>query len=134
MYKDEINGARKHETHLVEVGSGRQMEYQCKLAQALHEMKEQRDAQVKLYKEELKQTYRTKLDNARLASGMSTSIAKSAREGLMESCMRIQSLSSQLSDLKKESRACLERIQELEDLLAKERDNSQSTVSAKTER
>lgn len=49
----------------------------------------------------------------------------------MESRMRIESLSSQLSNLQKESRACLERIQELEDLLAKERDNSRRMLSDK---
>jgi lamin B len=38
---------------LVEVDSGRQVEYEYKLAQALHEMREQHDAQVRLYKEEL---------------------------------------------------------------------------------
>uniref|UniRef100_A0AC11AXD1 Lamin B1 n=1 Tax=Ovis aries TaxID=9940 RepID=A0AC11AXD1_SHEEP len=128
----EINETRrKHETRLVEVDSGRQIEYEYKLAQALHEMREQHDAQVKLYKEELEQTYHAKLENARLSSEMNTSTVNSAREELMESRMRIESLSSQLSNLQKESRACLERIQELEDLLAKERDNSRRMLSDK---
>uniref|UniRef100_G3TJ82 Lamin B1 n=1 Tax=Loxodonta africana TaxID=9785 RepID=G3TJ82_LOXAF len=132
MYEEEINETRrKHETRLVEVDSGRQIEYEYKLAQALHEMREQHDAQVKLYKEELEQTYHAKLENARLSSEMNTSSVNSAREELMESRMRIESLSSQLSNLQKESRACLERIQELEDLLAKERDNSRRMLSDK---
>ncbi|XP_006736232.1 lamin-B1 [Leptonychotes weddellii] len=71
------------------------------------------------------------LENARLSSEMNTSTVNSAREELMESRMRIESLSSQLSNLQKESRACLERIQELEDLLAKERDNSRRMLSDK---
>lgn len=41
--------------------SGRQIEYEHKLAQALHEIREQHDAQVKLYKEELEQTYHAKV-------------------------------------------------------------------------
>ncbi|KAK1345013.1 hypothetical protein QTO34_013717 [Cnephaeus nilssonii] len=132
MYEEEINETRrKHETRLVEVDSGRQIEYEYKLAQALHEMREQHDAQVKMYKEELEQTYHAKLENARLSSEMNTSSVNSAREELMESRMRIESLSSQLSNLQKESRACLERIQELEDLLAKERDNSRRMLSDK---
>lgn len=58
----EINETRrKHETRLVEVDSGRQIEYEYKLAQALHEMREQHDAQVKMYKEELEQTYHAKV-------------------------------------------------------------------------
>ncbi|XP_028911515.1 lamin-B1 [Ornithorhynchus anatinus] len=125
MYEEEINETRrKHETRLVEVDSGRQVEYEYKLAQALHEIREQHDAQVKMYKEELEQTYHAKLENAKLSSEMNTSTVNSAREELMESHMRIETLSSQLSNLQKESRACMDRMQELEDLLAKERDNS----------
>lgn len=60
----EINETRrKHETRLVEVDSGRQIEYEYKLAQALHEMREQHDAQVKLYKEEMEQTYHAKVSS-----------------------------------------------------------------------
>ena len=42
------------------------------------------------------------LENARLSSEMNTSTVNSAREELMESRMRIESLSSQLSNLQKE--------------------------------
>nr|XP_036871945.1 lamin-B1-like [Manis javanica] len=103
MYEEEINETRRRrETRLVEVDSGSQIEYEYNLAQALREMREQHDAQVKLYKEELEQTYHAKLENARLSSEMNTSTVNSAREELMESRMRIESLSSQLSNLQKE--------------------------------
>lgn len=46
---------------MVEVDSGRQIEYEHKLSQALQEMREQHDAQVKLYKEELEDTYHAKV-------------------------------------------------------------------------
>ncbi|XP_036598003.1 lamin-B1 [Trichosurus vulpecula] len=132
MYEEEINETRrKHETRLVEVDSGRQIEYEYKLAQALQEMREQQNEHVKLYKEELEQSYHAKLENARLSSEMTTSTVNSAREELMESHMRIESLSSQLSNLQKEYRACLDRMQELEDLLVKERDNSRRQLSDK---
>ncbi|KAM9137749.1 lamin-B1 [Pangshura tecta] len=132
MYEEEINETRrKHETRLVEVDSGRQIEYEHKLAQALHEMREQHDAQVKLYKEELEQTYHAKLENARLSSEMSSSAANTVREELTESRMRIESLSSQLSSLQKESRAWLDKMQELEDTLANERDNYRRMLSDK---
>ncbi|XP_066469505.1 lamin-B1 [Tiliqua scincoides] len=132
MYEEEINETRrKHETRLVEVDSGRQIEYEHKLAQGLQEMREQHDAQVKLYKEELEDTYHAKLENARLSSEMSSSAANAVREELMESRMRIDSLSSQLANLQKESRGWLERMQELEDLLAKERDSFRRTLSDK---
>lgn len=132
MYEEEINETRrKHETRLVEVDSGRQIEYEYKLAQALKEMREQHDAQVKLYKEELEETYHAKLENARLSSEMCSSAANTVREELTESRMRIDSLSSQLAALQKESRGWLERMQELEDILAKERDTFRRTLSDK---
>lgn len=42
------------------------------------------------------------LENARLSSEMNSSTVNSTREELMESRLRIDSLSSQLSDLQKE--------------------------------
>lgn len=52
---------RRHETRLVEVDSGHQMEYEFKLAQALADMRQQHDDQVKLYKDEMEQTYLAKV-------------------------------------------------------------------------
>ncbi|XP_053557602.1 lamin-B1 [Bombina bombina] len=114
---------RRHETRLVEVDSGRQIDYEHKLAQALVDLRAQHDEQVSLYKEELERTYEAKLENAKLASEMNSSTANSTREELAESRLRIDSLTYQLSELQKESRAWHDRMQELEDLLAKERDN-----------
>lgn len=51
----------RHETRLVEVDSGRQMEFDCKLAQAFADMRQQHDEQMKLYKEEMEQTYVAKV-------------------------------------------------------------------------
>ncbi|XP_073532777.1 lamin-B1 [Phyllobates terribilis] len=124
IYEEEIKETRRrHETRLVEVDSGRIIEYEHKLAQALSDMRSQQEQQVKLYKDELEQTYQAKLENARLSSEMNSSTAHSTREELMESRLRIDSLSSQLSDLQKESRAWYDRMQELEELLAKEKDS-----------
>ncbi|XP_053910978.1 lamin-B1 isoform X1 [Cuculus canorus] len=132
MYEEEINETRrKHETRLVEVDSGRQIEYEHKLAQALREIREQHDVQVKLYKEELEQTYLAKIENARLSSEMSNSAANSIREELNESRIRIDNLSSHLASLQKESRAWQDRVQELEDSLAKERENCCKMLSEK---
>ncbi|NXF54947.1 LMNB1 protein, partial [Oceanites oceanicus] len=132
MYEEEINETRKkHETRLVEVDSGRQIEYEHKLTQALCEIRAQHDAQVKLYKEELEQTYYAKLENARLSSEMSNSAANTIREELNESRIRIDNLSSHVANLQKESRVWQDRVQELEDNLAKERENCSKILSEK---
>ncbi|KAM3940021.1 lamin-B1 [Leptodactylus fuscus] len=124
IYEEEIKETRRrHETRMVEVDSGRIIDYEHKLAQALADMRSQQEEQVKVYKDELEQTYQAKLENARLSSEMNSSTAQSTREELMESRLRIDSLTTQLSDLQKESRAWYDRMQELEEILAKERDS-----------
>ncbi|XP_064412329.1 lamin-B1 [Latimeria chalumnae] len=132
IYEEEINETRRrHETRMVEVDSGRQKEYEFKLAQALVEMRQQHDDQVKLYKEELERTYDAKLENARLASEMNSNTASTAREELKETRLRIESLSSQLSNLQKEARTWQDRIQELEDMLSREREASRRMLTDK---
>lgn len=132
MFEEEIKDTRhRHETRLVEVDTGRQMEYESKLAQALTEMREQHDQQVKLYKEEMEQTYMAKLENVRLSSEMNSSSASLAREELRESTMRVESLSSQLADLQKETRSWQNRISELEEALSREKDLSRRLLSEK---
>ncbi|KAM9329124.1 lamin-B1 [Gastrophryne carolinensis] len=130
IYEEEIKETRKrHETRLVEVDTGRIIDYEHKLAQALAEMRAQHEEQVRIYKDELEQTYQAKLENARLSSEMNSSAINSTREELMESRMRIESLTTQLADLQKESRAWYDRMQELEELLAKERDSCRRMLS-----
>ncbi|MBN3272876.1 LMNB1 protein, partial [Polyodon spathula] len=124
---------RSHETRMVEVDSGRQMEYEFKLAQALSEMREQHDLQVKIYKDEMEQTYHAKVENARLSSEMNSSAANMAQEELKETRLRVESLSAQLETLQRESRGWQDRINELENALARERDTSRR-VLAESER
>lgn len=62
LSSQEIKETRKrHETRLVEVDSGRIIDYEHKLAQALSEMRAQHEQQVNIYKDELEQTYQAKV-------------------------------------------------------------------------
>ncbi|XP_051499323.1 lamin-B1 [Apus apus] len=133
MYEKEMNETKKkHETSLAQLASsGCRVEYQQKLAQALGEIRQQHDVQLKLYQEELKQTYSAKLENAKLASEKSESTVKSVREELNESHMRIENLSSHVSNLQKESRVWQKKVEELEVTLAKEKENCCKTLFAK---
>lgn len=132
VHEQELKESRRiHETRLVEVDSGRQIEYESKLADALRELREQHEEQIKLYKEEMEQTFHAKLENAKLASEMSSSSASASREELKESRMHIESLSSQLSRLQKESRALQDRILELENTLTKEREATRRLLTDK---
>ncbi|XP_030624644.1 lamin-B1 [Chanos chanos] len=132
MFEEEIKDTRRrHETRLVEIDSGKQVEYESKLALALAEMRQQHEEQVKLYKEEMEQTYMAKLENVRLSSEMNSSSASMAREELRESALRVESLSAQLASLQKEARSWQDRISELEATLAQERDTSRRILADK---
>uniref|UniRef100_A0A2K5VL33 Lamin-B2 n=1 Tax=Macaca fascicularis TaxID=9541 RepID=A0A2K5VL33_MACFA len=116
---------------LVEVDSSRQQEYDFKMAQALEELRSQHDEQVRLYKLELEQTYQAKLDSAKLSSDQNDKAASAAREELKEARMRLESLSYQLSGLQKQASAAEDRIRELEEAMAGERDKFRKMLDAK---
>ncbi|XP_036169754.1 lamin-B2 isoform X2 [Myotis myotis] len=132
VFEEEVRETRRqHERHLVEVDSGRQQEYDFKMAQALEELRSQHDEQVRLYKLELEQAYQAKLDNAKLCSDQNDKAASAAREELKEARMRVESLSYQLSSLQKQASAAEDRIRELEEAMAGERDRFRKMLDAK---
>ncbi|XP_054549019.1 lamin-B2 isoform X2 [Talpa occidentalis] len=131
MKKEVRETRRRHERRLVEVDSSRQQEYDFKMAQALEELRGQHDEQVRLYKLELEQTYQTKLDHAKLSSDQNDKAASAAREELKEAHMRLESLSYQLSGLQKQASAAEDRIRELEEAMAGERDKFRKMLDAK---
>ncbi|KAM9456589.1 lamin-B1 isoform 1-T2 [Clarias gariepinus] len=132
MFEEEIKDTRRrHETRLVEVDSGHQKEYEFKLAEALADMRQQHDEQVKHYKEEMEQTYLAKMENIRLSSEMNSSSASLAREELKESALRVESLAAQLASMQKETRGWQDRINELEAALAQEKDISRRMLAEK---
>ncbi|XP_066132903.1 lamin-B2 [Saccopteryx bilineata] len=132
VFEEEVRETRRlHERHLVEVDSSRQQEYDFRMAQALEELRSQHDEQVRLYKLELEQAYQAKLDNAKLSSDQNDKAASAAREELKEARMRVESLSYQLSGLQKQASAAEDRIRELEEAMAGERDRFRKMLDAK---
>uniref|UniRef100_A0A674GRK5 Lamin-B2 n=1 Tax=Taeniopygia guttata TaxID=59729 RepID=A0A674GRK5_TAEGU len=121
----------KHEHRLIEVDTSRQQEYESKMTQALEDLRNQHDEQVKLYKMELEQTYQAKLENAKLSSDQNDKAAGAAREELKEARMRIEALSYQLSGLQKQASAAEDRIRELEEIMAGEREKFRKMLDAK---
>lgn len=132
VFEEEVRETRRrHERRLVEVDSSRQQEYDFKMAQALEELRAQHDEQVRLYRLELEQTYQAKLDNAKLSSDQNDKAASATREELKEARMRVESLSYQLSGLQKQASAAEDRIRELEETVAGERDKFRKMLDAK---
>ncbi|KAM8873807.1 lamin-B2 [Spinachia spinachia] len=132
MFEEEVRESRRRQEHrVVEVDSGVRHDYEFKLASALQDLRRQHDEQVSVYKEELEQTFQAKLDNAKVSSEINDKAMGSAREELLESRMRIESLGYQLSALQKQAAASEDRIRELEEILSAERDKSRRTMEGK---
>lgn len=52
----------------MEIDNGRQREFESKLSEALQELRNQHEAQIRLYKEELEKTYGAKVSSTHLSS------------------------------------------------------------------
>ncbi|XP_032363774.1 lamin-B1 [Etheostoma spectabile] len=132
MLEEEVKEARqRYESRLVEVDSGRKEEYEYKLTQALTDMRAQNEEQIKMYKDNMESTYVAKLDDLRRLAEMNGASANMSREELRESSLRMESLSAQLAAMQKETRGWRDRIVELEDALAQEKDRSRKLLADK---
>ncbi|CAI9569026.1 unnamed protein product, partial [Staurois parvus] len=132
IYGEELRESkRRHETRLVEIDSGRQREFESKLADALLELRAQHEGQIGLYKEELEKTYNAKLENAKLSAERNSTMVGEAHEELQQSRIRIDSLSTQLSQLQKQLAAKEAKLRDLEDALSRERDSNRRALAEK---
>ncbi|XP_067884596.1 prelamin-A/C-like isoform X2 [Heterodontus francisci] len=132
LYDEEIRETkRRHESRLVEIDSGRQREFESKLAEALTEMRTQHEEQVRLYKDELEKTYNSKLQNAKLSAERNSNLIGAAHEELSSTRLRLDTLTSQLKQLQNQIAAKEGKIQELEAALHRERDTSRRLLHEK---
>uniref|UniRef100_A0A3P8PE47 Lamin A n=1 Tax=Astatotilapia calliptera TaxID=8154 RepID=A0A3P8PE47_ASTCA len=123
IYNEELRDSkRRFETRMVEIDSGRQQEFDSKLAEALIDLRGQHEEQVRLYKEEIEKTYNSKLENARHSADRNSSLVGAAHEELQQTRIRMESLSGQLSQLQKQLSASEAKTRELEEALTRERD------------
>ncbi|XP_056142360.1 lamin [Lampris incognitus] len=123
IYNEELRETkRRHDLRVVEMDSGRQTEFESKLADALVELRAQHEDQVHIYKEELEKTYHSKLENARLSADRNSNLVGAAHEELQQTRIRLESMSAQLSQLQKQLAAREAKVRELEEMLARDRD------------
>lgn len=53
----------RYESHLVEVDSGRQKEFESKLAEAMQQLRQEHESQIQQYKEDMERTFNAKVCN-----------------------------------------------------------------------
>ncbi|KPP78520.1 lamin-A-like, partial [Scleropages formosus] len=114
-----------------EIDSGRQQEFESKLAEALTELRAQHEEQLKLYKAEIEKTYSSKLENARQSADRNSQLVGAAHEELQQTRVRLESMSAQLSQLQKQLAAREAKLRELEEALAREKDTTRRLLNDK---
>ncbi|XP_061885514.1 lamin-A-like isoform X3 [Entelurus aequoreus] len=122
---------RRHESRMVELDNGHQQDFESKLAEALTDMRGQHDLQIQLYKDELEKTYNSKLEGARQSADRSSHLVGAAHEELQETRVRLESMSSQLSQLQKQLAAREAKVRDLEEALSRERDTMRRLLGEK---
>ncbi|XP_022054866.1 lamin-A [Acanthochromis polyacanthus] len=132
IHNEEVSETRRRfESERVEIDSGRQLEFDNKLAEALAEMRAQHEDQVRLYKDELEKTYNAKLEDARKSADRNSSLVGAAHEELHQSRVRLEGMSAQLSQLQKQLSASEAKVRELEETMSRERDTMWRRLEAK---
>ncbi|KAF4792920.1 Lamin-L [Turdus rufiventris] len=124
LHEDELKETKRvHESRLAEVESGRQREFESKLSDALQGLRKQHEEQIQGYKEEMERTFSAKVENAQLAAARNSEFANAAREELMETQKRVDTLNVALES----------RIKELQNLLDYDRDLHRRRMAEKEE-
>ncbi|KAM3926875.1 lamin-B3-like isoform 1-T1 [Leptodactylus fuscus] len=108
---------KRHDTRIVEIDSGRRIEFESKLAEALQELRKDHEQQIKDYKEQLEKTFSAKLENAQLAAAKNSDYASATREEILSTKVRIDTMSSQLSQCQKQNSALEYKVRELQEIL-----------------
>lgn len=132
IYSEELRETkRRHETRLVEIDNGRQQEFESKLAEALQDLRRQHENQIQQYREELEKTYGAKLENAKQSAERNSNMAGAAHEELHQTRIRLDSLSTELSQLQKQLAAKEAKLRELEEALGREREGGRRLLADK---
>ncbi|XP_077363768.1 prelamin-A/C-like [Festucalex cinctus] len=98
LHSDELREVkRRHESRMVELDNGHQQDFKNNLADALKEMRSQHELQVKLDKEELEETYKSKLEGIRRSAEQISRLLAAAHEKLQQSRIRLESVQKQLA-------------------------------------
>ncbi|XP_027544618.1 lamin-L(III)-like isoform X1 [Neopelma chrysocephalum] len=134
LHEDKLKETKRvHESRVAEVESGRQREFESKLSEALQGIRKQHEEQIQGYKEELERTFSAKMENAQLTARRNSESASAAREELLETKKRIDTLVSQVNQYQSQNVALESKIKELQDLLDYDRDLHRRRMAEKEE-
>ncbi|OCT89660.1 hypothetical protein XELAEV_18018277mg [Xenopus laevis] len=122
---------KRHDTRIVEIDSGRRVEFESKLAEALQELRRDHEQQILEYKEHLEKNFSAKLENAQLAAAKNSDYASATREEIMATKLRVDTLSSQLNHYQKQNSALEAKVRDLQDMLDRAHDMHRRQMTEK---
>ncbi|XP_030354172.1 lamin-L(III)-like isoform X2 [Strigops habroptila] len=132
LHEDELKETKRiHESRIAEIESGRRREFESKLSDALQGLRKQHEEQIQEYKEELERTFSAKMENMQLSAARSSDFANAAREELMETKLRADTLTSQINQYQSQNAALENRIRELQEMLDYDRDLNRRRLAEK---
>ncbi|XP_067873699.1 lamin-B3-like [Heterodontus francisci] len=131
LHAKEMMDIKKHENRLREIESGRQLEYESKLAEGLEQLRGDQNEKIKEHKEKLERNFHAKLESAQLAAAKSNDLASAAKEEVETAKMKIDTLTSQLQESRNQSSDLQTKVQDLEMMLDREKTANQKRMADK---
>mgnify|MGYP003573967281 CR=1 FL=1 len=130
VHNQELNESRMRQDITLEEVDGRlQNEYESKLADALHAMRDENDEQIRLTREETEMIFNGKLEELRAMSDKHDGAREAALRELKTLRTRCDDLSSQVSRLGSQNALYESRIKELEARLARETEDHEAAIN-----
>ncbi|MBN3290107.1 LAML3 protein, partial [Polypterus senegalus] len=130
--EEELRETRsRHEIKLLEIDSGRQKEFESKIAEALQQLRREHEIHIQQYKEELEKTFNAKLENAHQTATKNSDFASSVCEELKGAKSRMETLSSQLSHYQKQNLVLENKLRDLQEALDREKEVSHRRLTEK---
>ncbi|KAK2172443.1 hypothetical protein NP493_960g01001 [Ridgeia piscesae] len=122
IHSQELNESRMRTTvEVEEVDSRLQVDYEARLAEALQQMREENDAQIRATRGEAETYFQRKLSQLKAMAMAKDGTSESARKELNESRRRIEELESQLLKVSGQIAQNEAQVRELEALLKRDR-------------
>ncbi|NXW48630.1 LAML3 protein, partial [Nyctiprogne leucopyga] len=132
LHEDELKETKKaHESRIIEIESGRQREFESKLSDALQGLRKEHEEQIQGYKEELERTFNAKMENAQITAARQSEFATAAQEELMETKLKVDTLTSQVNQYQSQNAALETKIRELQEKLDYDRDLHRRRIAEK---
>ena len=122
IYQQQLTETRtKRMIEITEIDGRLSEEYEERLQQALHDLRDQYETQMANNRQEIEMLYDNKIKNLQSAANRNTGAAAAAIEELRQTRTRIDSLSGRITDLENQNSLLTSRARDLEKQLENER-------------